>query len=173
MISTNDLKNEGELANISIGQGTILASPVSMVNLYQAIATDGCYYMPSVVEKTIKDGTENHYACGEKTRAMSEKTSKKLKEYLKTVITDGTGNEAQPTLVNAAGKTATAQTGRYYEDKTEITNSWFCGFFPADNPRYVIVVMSDSRADTSTASIFAQIADKICELKQLNVQNND
>lgn len=171
--STNDLKNEGELANISIGQGTILASPVSMVNLYQAIATDGCYYMPSVVEKTIKDGTENHYACGEKTRAMSEKTSKKLKEYLKTVITDGTGNEAQPTLVNAAGKTATAQTGRYYEDKTEITNSWFCGFFPADDPRYVIVVMSDSRADTSTASIFAQIADKICELKQINVQNND
>ena len=173
MPSIDDLKNEGELANISIGQGTVLTSPVSMLNLYQAIAADGCYYMPSGVEKCTKDGVEIHYDFGEKTRAMNDETAKRLREYLKTVITKGTGTDALPLLTTAAGKTATAQTGRYYEDGTEITNSWFCGFFPADNPRYVVIVMSDSHSTTSTASIFAQIADKICELKHINVQNND
>ncbi len=173
MPNIDDLKNEGELANISIGQGTVLASPVSMLNLYQAIAADGCYYMPSVVEKTIKDGAKTYHDYGAKTRIMSENTAKTLRGYLKTVISDGTGTEASPALTTAAGKTATAQTGRYYEDGTEITNSWFCGFFPADNPRYVVIVMSDSNSETSTASIFAQIADKICEFKHINVQNND
>ena len=76
---------------------------------------------------------------------------------------DGTGSEAAPTITTAAGKTATAQTGRYYDDGSEITISWFCGFFPAENPRYVVVVMSDNRLNVSTASLFAEIADKITD----------
>ncbi len=167
------LENEGALANLSIGQGSLLASPVAMLNLYNAIASDGCYYIPSVVEKTLKDGVQDFYDFGEKTRVMSEDTAEMLREYLKTVITEGTGIEAAPILTTAAGKTATAQTGRYYDDGTEITNSWFCGFFPADVPQYVVIVMSDSRLNVSTASIFAQIADGICEYKGINVKNND
>lgn len=167
------LENEGALVNISIGQGELLASPVSLLNLYQAIAGDGSYYMPSVVEKTLKDGVQTYYDFGEKTRIMKESTAKELREYLKSVVTSGTGTQAAPTLTTAAGKTATAQTGRYYEDGSEITNSWFCGFFPADEPQYIMVVMSDSKLQQSTASIFAQIADKISVLTGNNVKIND
>lgn len=167
------LQNEGALANISIGQGELLANPVALLNLYQAIAGDGSYYMPSVVEKTLKDGVQTYYDFGNKTRIMKESTAKELREYLKTVVTNGTGKGAAPTLTTAAGKTATAQTGRYTQDGTEITNSWFCGFFPADEPQYVAVVMSDSMQEVSTASIFAQIADKITELMCTSVKNND
>lgn len=167
------LDNAGALANISIGQGELLASPVSLLNLYQAIAGDGSYYMPSVVEKTLKDGVQTYYDFGEKTRIMKESTAKELREYLKSVVTSGTGTQAAPTLTTAAGKTATAQTGRYYEDGSEITNSWFCGFFPVDEPQYIVVVMSDSKLQVSTASIFAQIADKISELMRISIENND
>ena len=171
--SEQTLKNEGALANISIGQGELLASPVALITLYQAIAGDGSYYMPSVVEKTVKDGVQKHYDYGEKTRIMKESTAKELREYLKSVVTSGTGTQAAPTLTTAAGKTATAQTGRYYDDGSEITNSWFCGFFPADEPQYIMVVMSDSKLQQSTASIFAQIADKISVLTGNNVKIND
>ncbi|MBQ8267297.1 MAG: hypothetical protein IJZ21_02820 [Clostridia bacterium] len=164
------LGNEGALANLSIGQGNLLLSPVSMLSLYLSIAGDGSYYLPSVVEKTVKDGAEDMYDIGNPTRVMSADTAVTLREYLGTVITDGTGSEAAPTLTTAAGKTATAQTGRYYEDGTEITNSWFCGFFPAENPEYVVVVMSDSRLNVSTASVFAKIADGITELYTKNVE---
>lgn len=157
------LSNKGTLANFSIGQGNLMASPIAMLNLYLAIATDGCYTVPSVVEKTVKDGVENYYDIGKPTRVMKKETAAILREYLKSVITDGTGKEACPKSITAAGKTATAQTGRYYKDGGEITNSWFCGFFPAEEPKYVTIVMSDNKLSVSTASIFAQIADEIYE----------
>lgn len=166
------LDNQGALANLSIGQGNLLLSPVSILNLYTAIAGDGCYYLPSVVEKTVKDGVEVVYDMSNKTRVMSKETAKELREYLKTVITHGTGREAAPTQTSAAGKTATAQTGRYYPDGTEITNSWFCGFFPAEQPQYVAIIMSDSKLNVSTASVFAQIADGITELYSKNIKFN-
>lgn len=171
--SIETLENEAALANVSIGQGRLLLSPFSMLTLYLSIAGDGSYYLPSVVEKTIKNGTEDVYDFGSKTRVMSDRTAAQLREFLKSVVIDGTGKEARPTLTTAAGKTATAQTGRYYENGTEITNSWFCGFFPAENPKYVAVVMSDSKLNVSTASIFAQIADEITALNYKNVENND
>ncbi len=167
------LNNQGTLANLSIGQGNLLLSPIVMLNLYAAIAGDGCYYLPSVIEKTLKSGEESIYDIGNKTRVMSDKTADVLREYLQSVIKDGTGVEAAPKLCTAAGKTATAQTGRYYPDGSEITNSWFCGFFPAEQPQYVVVVMSDSRLNVSTASIFAEIADKITELEGKNIKNDD
>ena len=173
MPSKSSLSNNGTLANLSIGQGNLMASPVSLLNLYLAIAGDGSYYLPSVVEKTIENGSENYYDTGSPTRVMQDKTAAVLREYLKTVISDGTGVEATPTLTIAAGKTGTAQTGRYYESGEEITNSWFCGFFPADEPRYVVIVMSDSKLKVSTASVFAQIADGITEYTGINVENND
>ena len=166
------LDNPGVLANLSIGQGDLLLSPIAMLNLYSAIANDGCYYLPSVVEKTIKDGVTTEYDTGNKTRVMSADTAALLREHLKTVVTDGTGIEAAPVNSTAAGKTATAQTGRYYDDGTEITNSWFCGFFPAEKPEYVVVVMSDSKLNVSTASVFAEIADEITLLYGKNVENN-
>ncbi|MDO4608487.1 MAG: penicillin-binding protein 2 [Clostridia bacterium] len=164
----NKLNTKSTLANLSIGQGSLMCSPIAMLNLYTAIAGDGSYYLPSVVEKTIKDGAYNIYDIGYKTKVMEATTAKQLREFLKTVITDGTGTDAKPTLCTAAGKTATAQTGRYYEDGSEITNSWFCGFFPADEPMYAVVVMSDSQSEVSTASVFAEIADGITEFKTNN-----
>lgn len=167
------VNNEGALANLSIGQGNLLLSPVSMLSLYLSIAGDGSYYLPSVVEKTVKDGVEALYNKGEKTRVMSADIAEILREYLKNVITEGTGAEASPTFTTAAGKTATAQTGRYYDDGTEITNSWFCGFFPSEEPEYVVIVMSDSKLNVSTASVFAEIVDGITELEGKNVKNDD
>ena len=170
---TESLENQGTLANFSIGQGNLTASPIAVLNLYLAIAGDGSYRLPSIVEMTIKNGKKNEYILQNPTRVMSESTAKTLREYLKSVITEGTGEEAKPQFVSAAGKTSTAQTGRYYENGQEITNSWFCGFFPADNPQYVVVAMSDSHSNVSTASIFAQIADSIYELKYKNVEIED
>ena len=166
------LNNEGTLANLSIGQGNLMASPVAMLNLYLAIAGDGSYYLPSVVEKTLIDGVQNNYDTGKPTRVMKSETAETLRQYLQKVVTEGTGTDALPKYSTAAGKTGTAQTGRYYDDGSEITNSWFCGFFPADKPQYVMVVMSDSKLNVSTASVFAQIADEIAVLKGINVEND-
>ncbi len=159
------LQNNAHLANFSIGQGDFTASPVSMLTLYSAIANGGKYYMPSLVEGTYVSGSLKKYDIGFPTKAMEPKTAESIKNYLQTVIREGTGSAAQPKNVTAAGKTATAQTGKF-QNGQEILSSWFCGFFPADNPQYIIIVFCENSSlqTKSCAEIFAKTADEIMAL---------
>ena len=69
--------------------------------------------------------------------------------------------EQNPELVKrmAGGKTGTAQTGQFTPEGTERCNLWFAGFWPAEKPRYTIVVLQDGAVHTaySGAAIFAQV----------------
>ncbi len=152
------LNSNGLLANFAIGQGELLLSPVSLLTLYSAIATDGSYFVPSIIEKTLLDGRETKYNKGAKTKAMEKSTADTLKIALREVVLSGTGEAANISEVSLAGKTATAQTGRYDENGNEITNSFFCGFFPYEKPKYVGVVFADGQNNCSTAEIFGEIA---------------
>ena len=160
------LENIAHLANFSIGQGELLLSPVSMLPLYCAIASGGQYYLPSVVEGTLEDAEFFEYDIGRPTRVMSSDTADCLKNYLCSVISEGTGTTAQPKFTSAAGKTATAQTGKY-QNNTEICEGWFCGFFPAEEPKYVVIVFSENtlRQTLSCSEVFANIADRITSLE--------
>ena len=161
------LENQAHLANFCIGQGDLLLSPVSMLTLYSAISTDGKYYTPSVVEGILNENGTTEYDIGKKTKAIEPETAKILREYLASVITEGTGEDAQPKTVTAAGKTATAQTGKF-QNRKEIYASWFCGFFPKENPQYTVIVFSENslKQTKSCAEIFADIADNITTLNK-------
>ncbi len=156
------LENIAHLANFSIGQGDFTATPISLLPLYCAIANGGQYYLPSLVESTIQNGKEEKYNIGSPTKVFTSSTAEKLKTALALVISEGTGNLAKPENTTAAGKTATAQTGKF-ENGTEINSSWFCGFFPLEKPQYVIIVFSENtkRQTKSCAEIFGNIANEI------------
>lgn len=162
------LNNKAYLANLSIGQGELLLSPISILPLYCAIASNGTYHIPSVVEGTVTDGSLKPYNIGNPTRIMQNSTAKTLKNYLELVLLEGTGESAKPKTVTAAGKTATAQTGKY-QNGAEICQGWFCGYFPAENPRYVVVVFSENilRQSKSCGEVFSIIADQTANLKNL------
>ncbi len=159
------LNNIAHLANFSIGQGELLLSPVSILTLYSAIATNGQYYIPSIVEGTIDGSNFKEYNKGLPTNAFDEKTALAVRDYLKSVLDEGTGQSAKPKTVSAAGKTATAQTGKFVNSE-EISESWFCGFFPFEDPKYVVVVFSedDQKQALSCSEIFARLADGIMEI---------
>lgn len=158
--------NAAALANLSIGQGKLLLSPVSMLTLYSAIASDGTYVIPHIIKATVSEGAPEEYASGNKTRAMSEETARQIRGYLSAVVNEGTGIQAKPESTTAAGKTATAQTGRFDSDGKEINNGWFCGFFPAESPKYTVVVMTEGASEVSAASVFSQIADSVTEYEK-------
>lgn len=159
-----DLYNDAALANLSIGQGALALSPVSMLTLYSAIANDGTYRLPSLVKSIIKGGKREQISASSPTKAMSEKTADFLREALIGVVTNGTGKNAAPKLCSAGGKTATAQTGTYDENGKEITNGWFCGFFPAEEPKYAVVVMAENAIGGDVAHVFADVVDNIIML---------
>lgn len=153
------------IANLGIGQGSLLLSPISILTLYCAIASDGGYYLPYIVEKTVGGGKTERYDAGKKTLVMKPDTAGVLREYLEQTVASGTGTAAMPTLCSAGGKTATAQTGRFDENGKEITIGWFCGYFPAENPKYAVTVMIENANGYNAAPIFASIADGITALE--------
>lgn len=158
--------NERTLVNLSIGQGKLLLSPVSLLSLYEAIANGGVYYQQTVVEGEVVNGVVYKGSDPTPIRVMSAETADILKEYLASVIEYGTGTAARPTLTTAAGKTATAETG-WQKNGVLIKNSWFCGFFPKETPKYAVAILiEDSKGgDDVAAPVFAKIADSVTLLE--------
>lgn len=165
--SLETLKSPAAVANFAIGQGDVLLSPVSVGYMYCAIAGDGTYKVAPLVEGKVKDKkiiTPKQQI--NSTRAMSEQTAKILREYLINAVADGTGKLAQPKKCVAGGKTATAQTGWVDDNGRNITQGWFCGFFPAENPKYVVIILAEdvSSGGSACAPVFSAIADSVCAL---------
>lgn len=160
-------RSTAAVANFAIGQGNIALSPLVLCNLYSAIANDGVYYAPTIVEGIFEQGKYTAQNSGNKNVVFSAATAAVLKEYLISVVEEGTGTAAKPEQGGAGGKTATAQTGQYRAGQ-ELLNAWFCGFFPADEPKYTVVVMAEDAASGSgdSAPIFEKIASKIGKIEK-------
>ncbi len=160
----NELDSKAAIANLSFGQGSLLATPVQICTMMAAIANDGKLVKPYLVEGEI--GSDGKYIkienYKEQIRVISEKTAQILKKCLEKVVTDGSGKKAASEFVSAAGKTATAQTGKSKNGK-ELYNTWFAGYFPADNPKYAIAILRENGEEgaVSCAPIFKLISETI------------
>ncbi|MDJ1630799.1 penicillin-binding transpeptidase domain-containing protein [Bacillus velezensis] len=67
---------------------------------------------------------------------------KQLQKILREVVTSpkGTGRRFQDLPYEIAGKSGTAQTGMFTKEKQTLYHKWFAGYFPADKPKYALVV---------------------------------
>lgn len=169
--SKEELESSGAFANFSFGQGKFTATMLQLSNMMSAVAGKGKYHKPYLVEKvTDAEGTviQSHNG-GYPVYALSSATCNKLIPMLISVIENGNAQEARlRNNISAAGKTATAQTGIYNRKGIEECNTWFAGFFPAENPRYTIVVLKEGGASGATdcAPVFKGIADQIMILEK-------
>ncbi|MBR3993949.1 MAG: penicillin-binding protein 2 [Clostridia bacterium] len=154
----------GYTANLAIGQGKTLVSPVSLCTMFSCAVT-GNYVQPGIILKiTDGDNVIRNYSNREKAMVLSEETTEKLSLMMRECIENGLGVEAKPTYKSAGGKTATAQSGRYSDEK-EILNCWFCGVYPHDIPEYTICVLSCGTENSKNAKVvFRKICDFLEEM---------
>ena len=157
-----ELARSGQLANFSFGQGSLLASPVQIAAMMNAIASGGMYRTPFFLECTVDetDGTPlETLAHPQSRRVMSAENAALLREMLCQVVEEGTAQDAAGLEGGAGGKTGTAQTGQFDADGTERKNLWFAGFYPAEKPRWTVIVLQDGQTETaySSAAIFARL----------------
>lgn len=119
------------------------ATIIQMAAAYGAIANDGVYVQPTLIDRLLEsdgDAVEDD-AESETRRVISEPTAKDLHYLLQAPIADGTGTGRNAELENyhLAGKTGTgglAEDGGYAPGAV----ASFVGFAPAENPRYVVAV---------------------------------
>ena len=165
------LDTPGQLANFSFGQGQLLATPLQVAAMMNAVAGGGVYWTPTFVLGTVDESTGqlvDQAPEGTSRRVFSEDTARRLWELLAGVVTEGTGHEGAPVHGTAAGKTGTAQTGQFTADGQEKMNLWFAGFCPADDPKYTVVVLQDGQTDPaySSAAIFGQVCEALWLLEE-------
>ncbi len=167
--ASDETSSPQALANLSFGQGKLLASPLQMAIAYSAFANGG-YYRPPTLMKGVIDEEGNiiqKVKLPSKYRILNESTVSMIDEILLSVVENGNGNRAYTELTKNHGKTATAQSG-WYVDGTEVTHTWFCGYFVVNNTTYTVVIFKESGMSGATdcAPAFKDISEKIYVRKE-------
>lgn len=152
------------LANLSFGQGELMLTPLHMAGFISAIASGGYYREPVLIEGLVDDSGSLYDVSEQQAPAkiLSDSAAGILKEYMINTVESGTGTAAKPESGGAGGKTATAETG-WIKDGREVYQTWFTGFFPADDPQYAVVVLAEDGTSGSrtSAPVFKLIADYV------------
>ena len=167
--ASEEIRSDAQLANLCFGQGELLVTPVQLAAAYSALANGGIYKAPYVLKELIgDDGKAYGYFLPdtEEYRALSGDHCRAIGRALYRNMIGGTAAGGRPANTTAAGKTATAQTGRYGEDGAEQLCTWFAGYFPYTDPRYTVVVFNEygRSAAVDCAPVFKQIAEAIMDL---------
>ena len=143
-----------------------MATPVQVARMMSSVVNGGATPEAVLVEGTTESGrmVDARTEIPAPVKAMSSEVAGILQEDLAACVMEGENQNAKPQYISAGGKTATAQTGRFHENGDEVLQGWFAGFFPAENPRYVVVVLcEDARSGNQDASpVFREIADRLC-----------
>lgn len=154
-----------DLARIAFGQ-TIAVTGLQLAAATAAAINGGMYFTPYLVEEIYSE--KGIIAeCLEpkpKNRVISEKASAMLSDMLEGVVRDGSGKKAYIEGYRVAGKTGTAQK---YENGSIAAGKYvasFVGYFPADKPEYLaLVIIDEPQGEYYGSTVAAPYAKQVFE----------
>ncbi|MCA3759770.1 MAG: cell division protein FtsI [Cutibacterium acnes] len=134
---------DAQLAQSSIGQFDVAASPLQMAMVTAGIANDGKLMTPyltaQVRASNLQVVSEHHPK--QMSQPMTKESAEQLKAMMVSVVNNGTGKRARINGTTVGGKTGTAQTV-----KGKAPYAWFVGW--SDNPHVAVAVFIQS-SDTA------------------------
>ncbi len=138
----------GVLANLAIGQGEVLVTPLQGVTFFSAVANRGWTYQPHLMTE-IKDGKGNTVLKARVKKInlpVAEENLKFVREAMKNVVNTqkGTAYWSRLDSIIVAGKTGTAQ-NPHGED-----HSLFVGFAPFEDPEIVVYTVIENAGHGSS-----------------------
>ncbi|HEX2265647.1 MAG TPA: penicillin-binding transpeptidase domain-containing protein, partial [Solirubrobacterales bacterium] len=154
-----EIGEEIDLGVSAIGQGEVLATPLEMASVSQAVANGGVRMPTSIVlNKKLRPETEP-------VRVMSKQTAEQMTDLMVGVVTEGTGTAAAVSEAQVAGKTGTAELGpkpgeEDAENPVQIKDAWFTAFAPAEKPRLAVGVLL-IEAEASGGEVAAPIVSEV------------
>lgn len=156
--------NEPQLAQSSIGQFDVRATPLQMAMVSAAIANGGKVMKPYVVASVSGPDLQTLEVTEPEvvSEAVSPDVAEALKQMMVEVVENGTGKPVKIDGVQVGGKTGTAQTTR---DRPPY--AWFVSFAPADDPQVAVAVVIEKadvgRSEISGGRLAAPIAKSVME----------
>ncbi len=162
--SENTFLMNTALANLSFGQGELLATPIHIAQMTACVVNAGKAFRPNLYKGSVDTvGNLTLAKTDPPVQVCSATTANQVKAMMRQVVENGTGKAAKPTIGGAGGKTGTAQTGWVGEDGETIVQNWFTGFYPFEEPQYVITLLAEDskRTGEATAPVFAELCDAL------------
>lgn len=156
----------------------VQATPIQITAAYCAVANNGVLVKPtlfkqeiSAVNETLRVGNSERIR-----KVISEQTSRQLDAFFEGVVERGTGKPTSIPGVKIAGKTGTSR--KYVDGRYEPGShtASFVGYFPAEDPRIVCLVMIDNPrgveyyGGTTCAPVFRSIAEQVMTTSVLFAQ---
>ena len=155
---------------MSIGYETQVP-PLNILTFYNAIANDGVMVRPKFVKAAVKDGQIVREYPTEiiREKIASESTLEKIRTILEKVVSEGLAKPAGSKQFAVAGKTGTAQISQGAAGYTAGGRKYlvsFCGYFPADAPKYSLIVSIQkpglpASGGQMAGSVFSKIAERV------------
>lgn len=138
---------DGDTANLSIGQGTLLASPLQVAQAMAGIANGGALpklHLVRQVQDTRGRVVQAPLPERKNWLGVDPKAVEVVHKGMSDVVNSGggTGRSAGLSYTTLCGKTGTAQWGPKSKNQRL---AWFAGFLPEDNPRYAFAVLYEGR----------------------------
>lgn len=145
----------------------VSVTPIQMVMAYAALINGGNLFEPMLIKKISDRNGKTEFIKPKLIRnVISQKTSDRMKELFTGVVEKGTAKVVKIDKVSVGGKTGTSQKfvdGAYSKQKY---NTSFIGFFPAENPKLLCLILVNSPkvgkyGGLVAAPIFKEIASEI------------
>lgn len=160
-----------DTASKGYGYGVLL-TPIQLIGAYSAIANGGTLMQPHLIDRIEYTGgkVEKLSKPVKIRRVIKPETSQTMIKVLQSVVEAGSGKRAQIKGYNVAGKTGTAEKlGKDgYGKRSHVVS--FCGFAPATNPQFTVLVILDNPekyafGSTAAAPVFHDIMERLLALK--------
>ncbi len=163
-----------DYATATFGQG-IAVTPIQMIRAFSALVNGGELYKPFTVRAMVSQGTERIIHPKKEKTIFSKQVSETIKKMLVSTIENGDARWAKPKGYTIGGKTGTAQIpikGHYDPTKTIAA---FIGFAPANNPRFIAMVIlrepqSSQWGSETAAPLFFEIAKDLLVYYNIGLQ---
>lgn len=152
------------LSNLSIGQGDLEFTPIQINQMTQIIANNGIY-KPLYIYDSLVDSSMNQikkFSSSKQEELISPYIATQIKQFMVGVVQTGTAKLLKDLDGGCGVKTGTAQSSM---NNKEISHGWITGFYPREEPKYVITVLVEGteKSTKSAIPIFKQICQSINE----------
>lgn len=143
---------KGLNCTLATNMTTARIAPIQLIAFYNAIANHGRMVQPQLYKDSVVIISP---------QIASKANIDNIRQALERTVTEGLGKRANTNKAKVAGKGGTIQIGNP-DDSTYIMD--FCGYFPANNPRYTILVILEKQGLPASghihaAELFKQIVD--------------
>ncbi|MGG3574631.1 penicillin-binding protein 2 [Bacillus gobiensis] len=168
----NDKRIKKAIDQTAIGQKDVKITPLQAANMMATIARGGEKEQIRLVEKINYKNNTTMYTFKEQKmpgKQLDRYTVQKMQKLLRQVVTseNGTGRRFQDLPYQVAGKSGTAETGLKNDQGKKLYHKWFAGYFPADQPKYALVVvhMDTTSEQAATNPVYYDYVKKVYEIE--------